>query len=145
MPKRGCLNCHFFCQSRINRDSIPLTESLEPEFRNREKLVEELKGLARVASPPWSLRCSVGKWDAAKIGTRKTGEILDAIFSPERNNCDRFVEYTKYSSQTAAQESEERRREAKDRRFTRIISVLAIVIALGSLVVAILALFFSLC
>jgi hypothetical protein len=147
MPKRGCLNCHFFVRYGISiKSGAPFEEAAEPEFRTRESLDGMLKSLSRALRSPWSIKCSRGKWDSERIGNKNTDEIRNAILSPERDTCDCFSELNKYADQEAVKESEKKKDMEKEMRITRRLSVLAIVIAfigtlisLGSLVVAYLA------
>jgi hypothetical protein len=147
MSEKGCLNCHFFCAYGISiKSRVPFEETVGSEFRTREGLVEKLKSLSRVMRSPWSVKCSRGKWDAAKIGNRNTAEIIKAIFNPERDTCDCFAESDKHADQDAVKESETKKAEARERRKDRriataalIVASIGILIALGSLIVAILA------
>jgi hypothetical protein len=138
MTKRGCLNCHFLCVSGIDEDSHPCEASAGGELRSRDDLDEYLKSLARSPQYPWSIECFFGNWNAARIGKKNTGEIINAIFSKKRRKCIQFVPYDKYADPNATIESEEKKAEARDRKITRIIAVVAIVISLAALMVAVL-------
>jgi hypothetical protein len=95
-----------------------------------------IRNLSLVSQPPWSVKCSRGKWDATKIGTKNTDGISKAIFNRERSKCDFFIEYNKYAGQEAPKESEEMKRVARKMRITWTLSIIAILIALCSLAVA---------
>jgi hypothetical protein len=133
-------------QFGINGNSEPFENSVEPELRNREDFVKKLENLSRSLRSPVSFRCSHGKWDTETIGRKKTDEIINAVFGQERNKCDSFVEYTKYASQDAAQESEDKRLALLEAKKAHRLAIAAIIISLigtliasGSLVVAYLA------
>jgi hypothetical protein len=134
-----CLNCHFFCKASIDFDNSLVTKSAGPEFRTLEGLDKMLKNRSLVSQSPWSLTCFCGKWDTAKIRTKNIDEIKQAIFSPERDTCDCFGEFDEHATQTAVKESEQKKAEARERRITRILSIIAILIAIGSLIIAFLA------
>jgi cytochrome c551/c552 len=42
MPKRGCLNCHFFSVDSIASDGSPVTESVDAKYRDKEAITEFL-------------------------------------------------------------------------------------------------------
>jgi hypothetical protein len=108
------------------------------EYRNNE--AESLAAFLNKNQMPSrivALKCSRGKWDSDQIGRDNGAEIIRAIFSPERRKCDCFIKYNKYADQNAPKESEERKRIAREMRITWALSVIAIIIAFASLLVAI--------
>jgi hypothetical protein len=124
---------------RLDEDGRPIALSLGAEFRNRESIGERLKGQASDPGFPSSIRCFCDNWDSVRIGKKNVAEISDAIFSRERKKCLHFAVYDTHASPSAVRDREDRRIEIIDRKKTRIIAVIAIIIAFASLVISFLA------
>jgi hypothetical protein len=88
---------------------------------------------------PWSIKCFSGNWDSERIGIKNTDEITKAIFSNERNKCLHFAVYDKYAILETVRDRENKKLEIIDRKKTRIIAIVAIVISFVALVFSTLA------
>jgi hypothetical protein len=139
MIKKGCLNCHFLCLLGQDRDGRPCVNSAGPKLRNREGLIEQLEEMARVPEFPLTIRCFCDNWDATEIGKENTDEIIEAVFRKDRNKCLRFAAYDKYAGPDAIIRLEKQKIEVIDRRMTRIMAVIALVISFAALVISFLA------
>jgi hypothetical protein len=136
MCKRGCLDCHFFCREIIDLGrNIPIIESVEAAFRDKETITRFLnkdKPFSRIRA----IKCFCGNWDSEKIGKENIAGISDAIFRRDRKKCVLFAVYDKYATPKAAETTKKTKLEIIDRRVTRIIAVIALIIAFGSLMVS---------
>jgi hypothetical protein len=138
MPKRGCLNCHFFCNVVIELGSnARVTESVDAKYRDKEVLAEFLN--KRWPSRVRTLKCFCDNWDSERIGKENTTEIIKAIFRDDRKKCARFSKYDKDASPLAVKDRDDLKLEKIDKRIALILSVFSLLISTLSPLIAYLA------
>jgi hypothetical protein len=130
--KKGCLHCHFLSLFSIGRDGLELSP-LAFESRNMDSFSKLLHKLdARFLS----LKCFHGIWDAVKIGTENANKIENSVFSNDRKKCPLFSPYICEASLKAVVEMNRRTEEVIDRKFTRRLAWIAIIVSAFATILA---------
>ena len=133
--KNGCLNCHFLSLIFIGYDGTEIGP-LPDEYRNRDGFLKLLQKLDRRIH---LVKCFHGNWDASKIGIKNTAEIENAAFRKDRGKkCTSFSAYDSHATLEAVMERNRRQEEVIDRKVTRRMAWIAIIVsALATLFAAV--------
>ena len=134
--KNGCLNCHFLAVDLITREGIERIP-LEKEFRNPDSLLKLIQ--------KDTVKCDNGYWDLNRISTKNIPEIKNVILRADRGKkCTHFDIYDCHATLEAIRKRNKIKVEVIDRKKTRRLAWVAIIIsAFATLLAAILPFLFT--
>jgi hypothetical protein len=135
---KKCPDCQNFVKTGSTVNG-PFNAPVDNSLRNEEGLRKYFQ--SQRPNAPSRLRCQFDNWDSARI--RNPEEIFKTITTYDASKCAHFSRMDALATPEAVENRDRKKTEAQDRKFTRALAIIAILISIASFIVSLEALFKS--
>ena len=125
---KNCCTCHYLCSESISNNEGYFIKTLPKEYRNEEKI----KTINSIGIRPVRVLCYKEMWDSKDF--EKIEDVYFQILAIDRNKCTFYTRFIQNMSLDTMEEKIKIKDNNKDKKITRTIAIVAIIISVISLI-----------